>query len=162
MRILRWIGVALALIVLALVAVGVAARFSDGPIGPFPGGAFESGERVSAREVDWSFLRDVREVELQLLEPARSRTTWILVHEGRPYVAAGFVQVPFWKQWPREALRDGRALLRVEGRVYPLRAEKVTDPELFSALAERAAEKYDLGGAALEPDSTWFFRLEPR
>lgn len=162
MRALRWIGLALLVLVLLVVAVGVAARFSDGPLGPFPGGAFESGEPVDAAGVDWSFLREVQEVELQLLEPPRSRTTWILVHEGEIFVPAGFLDLPLWKQWPHEAARDGRALLRIRGRIYPVRAERVEDPERYAALAERAAEKYGLGGGTPDPDSTWFFRLEPR
>lgn len=162
MRALRWLGLAALVAALLLVALGVAARLSDGPLGPFPGGAFESGEPVDASKADWSFLRDVQEVELQLLEPPRSRTTWILVHEGSLYVPAGFLNLPLWKQWPHEAARDGRALLRVDGKIYPLRAEKVDDPELYAALAERTAEKYGLGGGTPNPDSTWFFRLEPR
>lgn len=162
MGVLRWLALALGGLLVLLAAVIVAARFSDGPLGPFPGGPFESGKPVESARPDWSFLTDVEEVELQLLDPPRSRTTWILVHEGSPFVPAGFLQVPFWKQWPHEAATDGRALLRVEGRIYPVRAEKVSDPELYAALAQRAAQKYGLGDAAPDPDSTWFFRLEPR
>lgn len=159
---LRWTAIGLGALVLALVLGGVAARFADGPLGPFPGGPFERGERVSADGVDWSFLRDVQEVELQLLEPPRSRTTWVVLHEGRPYVPAGFLDVPLWKQWPHEAARDGRALLRVHGRIYPVRAEKVTDRTVYEAVAARSAEKYGLGGGEASPEDVWFFRLEPR
>ena len=162
MRLLRGLGLALAALVALVVAVGVAARFADGPLGPFPGGPFESGERVSAEGVDWSFLRDVGEVELQLLDPPRSRTTWIVLHDGTPHVPAGFLDLPLWKQWPHEAARDGRALLRVRGRIYPVRAEKVTDRAVYRALAERSGEKYGLGGGEADPSSVWFFRLEPR
>ena len=73
--ILRVVG---GLLVLLLVVIGVlvvGARFADGPLALVAGGPFTSGELVSGPEPDWSFVRDVKEVEFQLLEPARSRTT---------------------------------------------------------------------------------------
>ena len=59
--------------VLAVAGLLVGARFSDGPIAIVAGGPFTSGELVSGPEPDWSFVRDVREVEFQLLEPPRAR-----------------------------------------------------------------------------------------
>ena len=76
--VLRVAGAALGLGVMGLVALLVGARFADGPMGIVAGGPFRSGEMVSGQEPDWSFVRDVREVEFQLLDPPRSRTTWIL------------------------------------------------------------------------------------
>ena len=38
MRILRWLGIALVALAAVFVGIGVVARFSDGPIGPFRGG----------------------------------------------------------------------------------------------------------------------------
>jgi hypothetical protein len=112
---------------------------------------------------DWSFATDVEEVELQLLEPPRSRITWIVVHEGRPYIPCGFLDVPFWKQWPHEAVRDGRALLRLDGRLYPLMAERVTDTALHAELSRLAAAKYRFGGdLPPDPEQVWYFRLSPR
>lgn len=159
---LRGIGI-LSLAALALlIGVGVVARFSDGPVAIFPGGPFRSGERVMA-EPDWSFARDVEEVELQLVEPARSRTVWLVVHEGLPYVPCGFLDVPLWKQWPHEVLEDGRVMLRIDGRIYERTAVKVSDPAEYAAVAALAAEKYGYRSAeAPDPDAVWFFRLEPR
>jgi hypothetical protein len=118
---------------------------------------------TSAQGVDWSFATDIPEVEFQLLDPPRSRTLWVLVHEGRLFVPCGFVDLPLWKQWPREALNDGRALLRVEGRRYPIQAVRVGDPALYADLGELAAAKYGLsGGSESSPDTTWFFELIPR
>ena len=70
-------------LVLLIVVVLIGARFADGPIAILAGGPFTSGELVSGPEPDWSFVRDIQEVEFQLVDPARSRTTWILEHEGR-------------------------------------------------------------------------------
>ena len=77
-RILRGLGL-LALVALAgVTVVGVLARFGDGPLGLLPGGPLRKGELSSAEGVDWSFAEGIREVELQLLAPPRSRTTCAL------------------------------------------------------------------------------------
>ncbi len=191
MRILRWLGIALVALVAVFVAVlvgtGVVARFSDGPIGPFPGGPLRTGSLVSEPDVDWSFVdwesRPGRIIELQLVEPPKSRTTGILVYEGQLYVSAdlGFLwrRVPgpvrgvlfvifLFKRWHEEALRDGRVVLRIDGERYERQAVRVTDPELFAALSSLVQEGAVRAGLALgeslppDPDAIWFFRMEPR
>jgi hypothetical protein len=161
-RLLRGVAKGVVAGLALLVGVAVVARFHDGPISIFPGGPFRSGERVMA-EPDWAFARDIPEVELQLVDPPRSRIVWLVVHDGLPYVACGFLDVPLWKQWPYEVLEDDRVLLRIDDRIYERDAIKVTDPEEFAAVAALAAEKYGFGtGEPPDPDAVWFFRLEPR
>jgi hypothetical protein len=163
MKILRGLAVLVLVAIALLVAVGVAARFSDGPIGMFAGGPFTSGEWVDDPDVDWSFVRDVPEVELQLVEPPRSRITWILEHDGAAYVACGFINIPLWKQWPHEAMVDGRAILRVGGRRYPVEAMRVDDPALYATVAAEFAAKYPVAGGELtDPSNVWMFRLDHR
>ncbi len=74
--VLRVVGGLLALLLVVLGGLLVGVRFADGPVAIIAGGPFTSGELVSGPEPDWSFVRGVREVEFQLLDPARSRTTW--------------------------------------------------------------------------------------
>lgn len=163
MVLLRWLGYSLLAIAGLLAAVGVLARLADGPIGPFAGGRLRTGELVTQSDIDWSFARDVPEMELQLVDPPRSRTTWLLVDNGALYVAAGFMRLPLWKQWPHEAMRDGRAVIRLEGKRYERQAVRVEDPALRARLARLAAEKYGFGsGEPPSPEDVWFFRLEPR
>ncbi len=69
MRILRWLVVFALCAIGAVIALTIVARFADGPIGPFAGGGFRSGELVSGPEPDWSFAATIPEVELQLVEP---------------------------------------------------------------------------------------------
>jgi hypothetical protein len=161
------VGLGLLTIVGALVVVGVvvgaAARYSDGPIGPFPGGALRSGELFQGQEIDWTFAKDVRDVELELLDPSRSRTTWIIVHEGKAYVPCGLPEFRLWKQWPHEAERDGRAILRVKGKRYEAQAVRVIDPELHTRLAAVLARKYGLDpNEPPGPEQVWFFRMDLR
>lgn len=161
-RLLRGIGLALLAAIALLVGIGVVARCSDGPIAAFPGGPFRSGEAVEG-EPDWSFARDVKNIELQLADPPRSRTVWVVVHQGLPYVPCGFLDLPLWKKWPYEVLEDGRVVLRIDGRLYERQAVKVTDPEEYRAVGALVAEKYGLGAERrADPDKVWVFRLEPR
>jgi hypothetical protein len=147
---------------MALVAVGAVARYSDGPIGPFPGGPLRSGAIVADPDVDWSSLTSVREIELQLVDPPRSRTTWLLVREGRAFVPCGFPNLSLWKQWPQQVHRDGRAVVRIDGRRYERHVVRVTDPGLQAELAADLTEKYGARpGFTPTPESVWFFRLDP-
>ena len=178
MRFLRWVGIALAVLILGLVAVAMVARSSDGPLGPFPlallpGGPLLAGDLVRGPEPDWSFARDIELMEFQLLEPARSRTIWLLVHEGRLYVASGYMNSwwgRLWKQWPIDAMEDGRAVIRIAGKRYEREAIRVTDPELFWSLIKEVRRKYrpledeDLPDElpSLESTGAWLFELAPR
>ncbi len=161
MKILRWLGIALAAVVGLLVAVGTVARFQDGGLGPFPGGLLRAGELIADPRVDWSFATSVREIDFQLLEPPRSRVTWVLVHEGQLYIPCGMPNFRLLKQWPHEALRDGRSLLRIQGKRYERQAVRVEDPRLLAVLAEQLRKKYPIG-EGYDPDNLWFFRMDPR
>jgi hypothetical protein len=167
--VLRVVGAVFGLGVLALAVLLVAARFADGPIGIIAGGAFRSGERVSGPEPDWSFVREVREVELQLLDPPRSRTTWILEHAGRVYIPCGYMDSSwgrFWKQWPLEAERDGRAILRIGNALYERELVRIADGPLLKPLLAELARKYREGRpvplSAVTSGSLWLFELAPR
>jgi len=54
-RLARWLAIWLGAGVLLLVVIAFAARWHDGPLGPFPGGAM-TGEIVAAPVTDWSAL----------------------------------------------------------------------------------------------------------
>ncbi|MDH3685492.1 MAG: hypothetical protein OEP95_04660 [Myxococcales bacterium] len=158
MRILRILALGVAVLAVVGAGMGIAARFSDGPLAVFPGGAFRSGEWVDAPIVDWSFAADVETLELQLEGDKTARTTWILVHDGVAYIpcSLGF---PPGKTWHERAVKDGRAILRHEGRRYPVQLERTEDDAAITALASVVENKY---GAAPPSDETWFFALSSR
>lgn len=161
LRWLRWLGVGLLAVLAGVLAVALWARFvAGGPVGPFPGGALE-GEAVASLPRDWSFLEERDTVALQVApEAPRSVTTWILVHAGRPVVPSG---LPTRKTWPGLVLEDPRVLMRVDGRLYPLRAERVRQREELEALSDALEAKYgDMPGERDYETGVWFFRLEPR
>ena len=157
--VLRVVGGLLALLLVVVAGLLVGARFADGPIAIIAGGPFTSGELVSGPEPDWSFVGDVREVEFQLLDPARSRTTWILYHEGKPYIPCGYMTTwwgKIWKQWPAQALRDGRAVIRIEGKRYERQLVRIlNDLPLLEAIAAEVSRKYGAGLRADNRGAAW-------
>ena len=161
-RVLRWLGLGVAALVASACLVAVAARFPDGPIGPFPGGPLVAGEIARDPAPDWSFARDMVSIELEVnTESPRSRTVWLAVVDGVLYVPCGF---PETKTWPRQALRDGRVVLRIDGRRYERQAARETDPERLRRLGAEVARKYGVGDeeAAVAGRDVWFFRMDPR
>ncbi len=159
--------------VLLIVSVLVTARFHDGPYGGVlaivAGGPFESGEPYTGPEPDWSFLRDYATVEFQLLDPARSRTTWIMEHDNRLFIVSGYMNSWYgkiWKQWPAEAEADGRVVLRVDGALYERRMERITSGDVVAPVLAELSRKY-AGGAAIPTSQVasgdiWMFELVPR
>jgi hypothetical protein len=126
MTALRWLLRIAALLVAAIALVFLSARFHDGPLGPIPGGPIASGELVSQPVGDWTFAKDTGEIQLQLTSQQRSRTVWFLVLDGKAYVPCS-LSFPPRKSWHKEALVDGRAVLRIDGKRYPVQLTKVDD-----------------------------------
>ncbi len=74
MKLLRWIAIVLGAFVMLVAAVAFGARFADGPIAIFPGGAFAMGVWVEDPNVDFSFAADIEEIELESgAPPPRAR-----------------------------------------------------------------------------------------
>ena len=156
-------------LVLLIVVLLIGARFADGPVAIIAGGPFTSGELVTGPEPDWSFVREIREVEFQLVEPPRSRVTWVLEHEGKIYIPCGYMTTSWgkiWKQWPIEALEDGRAILRVGDKLYERQLVRIEEGPLLAPLTAELSRKY-VGGAAIGTEAVtsgylWLFELAPR
>ena len=169
-RIVRIVKFLLGVVVVIAVIIGgtaIAARFSDGPLAVFAGGPFTSGELHMGPEPDWTFVKDLETVEFQLLDPPRSRTTWIVEHDGRIFIPCGYMDSAWgraWKQWPVEAERDGRALLRVNGKLYPRQLVRVRSGPVVEPLVAELNRKYDVplnADAAVSSGALWLFELTP-
>ena len=168
MRILKWIARAFGGVLLLLVALGIGARFADGPIAILPGGPLESGEIVTGAEPDWTFARDTMEMEFQLVEPPLSRTIWLQVHDKKLYVISAYMNSPIgkiWKKWPAQALKDGRAVIRIDGKRYERQLVRIqNDRPVIEAIAAEVNRKYGqpLSADMADTGDVWFFGLEPR
>jgi hypothetical protein len=165
----RVLGGAIALLLVVVGGLLLGARFADGPIAIIAGGPFETGELIRGPEPDWSFVRDVREVEFQLMDPPRSRTTWILHHEGKAYIPCGYMTTwwgRIWKQWPIEAERDPRILLRIGDALYERRLVRIREGPVVAPLLSELSRKY-AGGREIPMEAVtsgylWLYELAPR
>ena len=165
---LKIVGV-IAFVIWALIFV---ASFQDGPMEIAPGGAFTSGQLVSG-EPDWSFAKDLYSVEFQTMNPVSSRTTFIMIHDNRVFIPSGYMTTwwgKIWKQWPYQVMEDGRAILRIDGKLYNRNLVRITDDPALPGVMTELARKY--GGAfettpdmmmeVVESDYLWIFELAPR
>ena len=155
---LRSLVIGVAALAALLVAIAVVARFSDGPLGPFPGGKL-SGGRVSEAVEDWKpILAGATHLELEVdPDHPRSMTTSYIVYDGALYVPSMFAAR---KRWPKQVLEDGRVVVRIGDKLYERRAVRVTDANELRPLVQT----HDPNAVDVDPDtlSTWYFRLDPR
>ena len=149
----------IALVVVTLLGVGVAARFHDGPIGPFPGGAFVAGDAAGPGAGDFSVVKDESSLELEMTpDHPRSITVWFVVVGGTLYVPSASAES---KTWPGLVANDGRVRVRTGGKIYVLQAMRVTDPAIAALISEAVSVKYGFGdGGPVE--GAWAFALVPR
>ncbi len=171
MKIAGRIGVvALGLLLIPLAAVLTTAlkkRFSDGPGLVFAGGPLAAGVIHEGPDPDWALVADVPTIELQLLDPPRSRRIWTTHHDGKLYVWSGYMGTTvgrIWKHWPVQAERDGRAVLRIEGVRYERRLVRITEGEELDGIISAITSKYpsQTTRAAVEDGSVWLFEARPR
>ena len=132
MTVLRWLVRIVVALVALIALVYFGARFHDGPLGPIPGGPLAAGEVVSEPVTDWSFAKDAGEIELQLDSQRQSRTVWFFVLDGKGYVPCSLGYPP-GKTWHKQAVVNGSATLRIDGKRYPVTLTKLDD-------ADRAAD----------------------
>ena len=186
MRILKYLGMGLGgLVILAVVAVLITQRVSDGPIEFLQGGSFKTGELIEEPVTDWSFSEG-KGMEFELEGFGTSRTAGFIMHDGNAYMTCdlGFMWnrleggtmksllrlIYTFKRWHLDAVEDGRALLRVSGdKIYKTQFVKVEDPELkaiLNAKLEALAREFfggDMGPPPAEPpNDIWYFRMDPR
>ena len=140
-----------------VLVIAMLARFSDGPVGPFPGGPLQ-GLLTKGPEPAWSSLlenEDSIELQVNASDP-RSLHVWFVLHNGAVHVPSAWAAR---KEWPAEVEADPRVVLRVNGRLYERHATRVTDPAVVDMLIGLVSEKYGAGRG--DPETTWFFRLDP-
>ena len=158
---------ALLVLVTAVVTAAVKQRGADGPNRVFSGGAFTKGDLQRGPEPDWSFVNDIDTLELQLLEPAQSRRIWTASVDGKVYVWSGYMNSlvgKLWKSWPAQAERDGRAVIRVEGKLYERQLRRIQQGAGLEKLITIINGKYPSSTtiAAIDDGDLWMFEAAAR
>jgi hypothetical protein len=159
MRIITFIVKAVVALAMLIGVTFVVARFHDGPISMIPGGPLADGELITSPVSDWSFAESIDTIELQLEGDDTSRTTWVLVHNGRAFIpcSLGF---PPGKDWHLRADRDGKAIVRIQGQRYPVVLKRLIDSPREPKLEEIVTSKY--GGGPPSDAGVWFFSVRSR
>ena len=168
-RVLIVVGCLLLIPVTAVLTAAVKQRFSDGPNRLFSSGPLVEGELYSGPEPDWSFVddEDIQTIELQLLDPPRARRIWTTEHDGKLYVWSGYMGTlvgRLWKRWPIQAERDGRAVLRIDGRRYERQLVRIESGEILDGITGAIRDKYpsQLTREGVESGDSWLFEALPR
>ena len=167
---IRALVVVVCLLLIPVTAVLTAAakqRFADGPNRLFSGGPLVAGELYAGPEPDWSFVADIPTIELQLLDPPRSRVIWVQEHDGKLYVWSGYMGTMvgrMWKKWPGQAERDGRAVLRIDGKRYERQLVRIESGDVLDGITGAIRAKYpsQLTRAGVEAGDSWVFEAAPR
>ncbi len=166
-RVLIIVGCLLLIPLTAVLTAAVKQRFADGPNRVFSGGSLVSGELHTGPEPDWSFVNDIGTIELQLLDPPRSRRIWTTEHDDKLYVWSGYMGTTvgrLWKRWPVQAERDGRAVLRIDGTRYERQLVRIQSGDILDGITSAIRAKYpsQTTRAAIEAGDAWLFEAAPR
>jgi deazaflavin-dependent oxidoreductase (nitroreductase family) len=95
---------------------------------------------------------------------ASRRIIWITELDDKLYVRSG---LGLTRDWPKNLLANGRAILHIAGQDVPVRARHVTDPAEARAMHAPVKQKYNAertsssGDEALTPSEEAVFELLP-
>lgn len=168
-KLIKGLGIFIVAIIVSIAVFLFAMGYHDGPLEIISGGAFKTGE-PSTPPADWSDLKDRSTIEFQTLDPVSSRTVWVATYEGRLFIVSGYMNqwyAAIWKQWPHYLENDNRIILRIDGKLYDQRLERImADPAIVPVLNE-LSRKY-LGGAQVTSSAqvtngdTWMYEIVDR
>jgi hypothetical protein len=129
----------------------------NGPFGLFSGGGL-SGDPKPA-PADWSFAGDYGTAQLETLpEDPYSVNLAYTILDGRLYINAGDTET----QWVKNMTLDPNVRLRLDGALYELRAERVSDPAEIAAFAKAWTDQSMFRRDPTELDQVWIYRLVTR
>lgn len=149
------------LLVVLIPVVAVAAWAYRCPCDQTPG-LFLRGEEASSPVSDWSFANQVPLCQVQvkngLLPQALNLNCWAN-RNGELYLSCGNCDE---KRWPKAAVANNQARVRVGQTVYPVTLTRVVDDALLNEAW--AARGIKLGGAVNDPRPArwWTFKVTSR
>ena len=166
MRIIIIIACLLLIPFTAVATAAIKQRFADGPNRVFSGGPLISAEIYSGPEPDWSFVNTIPTIELQLVDPPRSRVIWTAEHEGKLYVWSGYMGTTvgrLWKRWPVQAERNGKAILRINDTRYERELVRIQSGDELDVITSAITNKYpsQTTRATVETGGVWLFEATP-
>ena len=140
-----------------LLLLVLSAPACSGPFGLMSGGEL-TGE-VKPVPSDWTFAGDVGTAQLETKpeDPYSVNLAYTLV-DGALYINAGDTET----QWVQNLTANPRVRLRVEGVLYELRADRVTDPDEIARFARAWTSQSAFRLDPTELEEVWIYRLHAR
>ena len=157
----RWMQAGWLLVVFAAAVVWMGCQPKD--VRP---GLWLRGESVEAHVDDWRFTGDIEEIFIETRPwygVRHSTTIWCVELDGELYVGSYGDEETEKKTWEKNIARSPEARLGIEGKLYQVELEPVTDANLTTALDAIYAKKYDMVevfGEDVPP--WWYYRVAQR
>ena len=141
---------------LALLWVLIAAG-CNGPTLLLPGGQLDGQARPAP--TDWAFVGDYGTAQLETRpEDPYSVNVAFTNLEGRLYVNAGATET----QWVKNIVSNSAVRLRIDGLLYDLRADRVTDADEIAAFGKAWTSQSLFRRDPSDPEEVWIYRLVSR
>ncbi len=172
LKVFKWVVGVLAATVVTLAVVILAVLLSRQPgLDVIPGGRL-SGEEMTGRVTDWSFMQQHRLVTLEVrLSDPYSVNTSCFYNQGVLYVRSSprfplkQVRQLLWgsgeSRWAQFLLLDPNMRLKVGEKIYRVQATQVEDSKLVREIYDNQIR--DRGGTILTPEEAsqiLFFRID--
>ena len=129
----------------------------NGPTGLLPGGALEGEAKSPPR--DWAFAGSHGTIQLETrpAEPYSVNLAYTVL-DGTLYLNAGDTET----QWVKNMNANPDVRLRIDGVLYELRAERVTDGAEIAAFGKAWTSQSMFRRDPTELDEVWIYRLSSR
>lgn len=163
------VGASLAALLLAAV-IGFLIYSAICPCERTPGG-FLLGERADEPVNDWSFVNQVPLCQLQVyagIRPHSVNLNCMSTPQGEMYLSCSVCDSKYWASKVGE---NETANMKLDGIVYPVRLNRVTDPATLDRAWQARVSKLQIHGGPGNPapppdaqrgDRWWTFRVESR
>ena len=129
----------------------------NGPMFLLPGGSLDGD--AAPTPADWAFAGDsgTIQIETRPADPYSVNVAFTIL-DGVLYVNAGGTET----RWAAHIAADPRVRLRLDERLYDLRARRVTDAAEIDAFAEAWKSQSFFRRDPRGYDEVWLFELLPR
>ena len=137
------------------------------PFGPFAGGRLSAPEAAEPFN-NWPAIAATDTVYLETHpEDPYSVQMWCIAVGNSLYVPTSLIlgdNDPRERTWVRNVMEDPSVRVQIGEAVYPMRASRVTSPELQQALLSAFQEKYaaELPEIDAHAENAWIFQLTAR